>query len=180
MPTPHKKCECGCGQITKISTRTRASIGQVKGEPRQFVAGHHMRKRERYCVDSNGCWVWLLSKNKQGYGKLSIKDQPVRAHRYYYEQYKGEIPTGLVVDHICRNTSCVNPDHLEAVTYKENVLRGDSPPSKNAKKTHCKWGHAFVAENLVKGVGSRKCLACLNRRSRQYSRIKRKKERAKL
>lgn len=69
------------------------------------------------------CWNWQSAKDKFGYGFIRIKGKNRKAHRVAYTLIKGHIPKGLVIDHLCQNTSCVNPKHLEAVTNKENLLR---------------------------------------------------------
>jgi len=74
--------------------------------------------------DKKGCWNWLGKLNSGGYGLLGWNRKVIRAHRYFYEYYKGKIPKGLQIDHLCRNRGCVNPNHLEAVTCQTNVLRG--------------------------------------------------------
>lgn len=97
--------------------------------------------------DEQGCWPWLLAPQNtktmpSGYGRFWLRDgsQPL-AHRLVYELVVGPIPPGLTLDHLCRNTMCVNPWHMEPVTSAENVLRGEGAPAQNARKTHCKQGH---------------------------------------
>lgn len=78
----------------------------------------------------NGCWEWTATVNVNGYGSTQLggrKGKRVYAHRLSYEAYKGSIPEGLDLDHLCRNRKCVNPDHLEAVSRKINAHRGDGP-----------------------------------------------------
>ena len=83
----------------------------------------------RYSVDSNGCWNYLMGLHKNGYGQYSIhlgkhRYKNILAHRYFYEKHKGNVKNGNILDHLCRNRSCVNPDHLEEVTHKVNTQRG--------------------------------------------------------
>lgn len=115
---------------------------------------------------SDGCWNWCGNKNQKGYGRFKIGAVRVSAHRWSYEHLVGPIPEGLTIDHLCRNTSCVRPDHLEAVTNKVNSLRGYGPTAMNARKTHCSMGHEFSGANLAtRPDGGRRCRACSNKRS---------------
>ncbi len=75
---------------------------------------------------SSGCWLWLGEYNRNGYGRVKFAGRKLMAHRVIYELVVDQIPDGLVLDHICRNRCCVNPDHLEEVTIRENTLRGDA------------------------------------------------------
>jgi hypothetical protein len=85
-----------------------------------------------------------------------------------YRHYIGEIPRGMTLDHICRNRDCCNPAHLEPVTVKENILRGDSLSARNARKTHCHRGHPLAGDNLsLPPSGGRKCKACGRERKRK-------------
>lgn len=80
---------------------------------------------DRTAVDRNGCWVWLLAKHKDGYGFCYRRDWRGLAHRFAYHHLVSPIPENLQLDHLCRNKSCVNPDHLEPVTPIVNVRRGN-------------------------------------------------------
>lgn len=127
-PNPSGLCECGCGQPTKIATKTWNKHGMVRGCPNRFVYGHvHRSSLPEYVVNEvTGCWEWQRFRDKLGYGSLHLAGKRLAAHRYVYEKMRGEIPDGLVLDHLCRNPSCVNPDHLEPVTYAVNSRRGAS------------------------------------------------------
>lgn len=98
------------------------------------------------------------------------------AHRVSFEHYKHPIPQGLTLDHLCRVTRCVNPDHLEPVTQRENLLRGLTIQARNAKKKRCDHGHWLEGHNLIhrKDGKGRQCRACIYRRSKEYLARKRK------
>lgn len=115
-----------------------------------------------YIVDEQtGCWVWQRAERGSGYGAKWHNGACGYAHRFFYERYVGPIPEGLHIDHLCRNRRCVNPDHLEAVTNRENILRGTGFSAVNARKTHCVNGHPFDEENTyIRPDGDRDCRAC--------------------
>lgn len=118
-------CQCGCGQRTALAPQNHRAKGLVKGQPRKWVHGHNsQRSHSDYAVEDRGyttpCWIWRRGIH-HGYGILA---SGIRAHRAYYEARYGPIPGGLELDHLCRVKTCVNPDHLEAVTHAENVRRG--------------------------------------------------------
>lgn len=98
-----------------------------------------------------GCWLWIAYCDKDGYGIFRDKGM-VRAHRFVFNQLRGAIGKGLVLDHVCRHRNCVNPDHLEPVTHLVNVRRGLSGKINNActRKTECKHGHAFTESNIYR------------------------------
>lgn len=117
---------------------------------------------------NTGCWLWTATVCSSGYGSIKVTGatgrRMVGAHRVSWETFKGPIPKGLVIDHLCRMRSCINPDHLRVVTTWENIRTGISPVAQHAKATHCKRGHAFDAANTylwphTKGV-ARICRAC--------------------
>lgn len=120
----------------------------------------------RISVDENGCWNWTRYIDSAGYGRITVNMRVIRAHILSYRVFVGDIPNGLELDHLCRNRKCCNPDHLEAVTRKVNLLRGEAPSAKNARKTHCVNGHEFTAANTtIDKTGSRQCNACQKIRS---------------
>jgi hypothetical protein len=119
-------------------------------------------------VDSDtGCVVWGGATNSKGYGLFGWggKGKNVLAHRWASEHLGGVVPEeGLLAMHKCKNRKCVNPEHLEFVTAKQHVGRGDSPPGFNSRATSCIHGHALSGSNLrIRSDGRRVCIECNNR-----------------
>ena len=111
------------------------------------------------------CWEWQASTTAGGYGQIARgrpagKHLPLYAHRLAWEYARGPIPPGFTIDHLCRNRRCVNPAHLEPVTMTENLRRGESPPARNARKTHCDRGHPYNTENTYYYRTGRLCRVC--------------------
>lgn len=114
----------------------------------------------------SGCWLWIGTMTEGGYGIFYLsKTDPVLAHRHSYQQHVGSIPQGLELDHLCRVKSCVNPAHLEAVTHRENVLRGQGVAALHAAKTHCVRGHPLEPMPNANRRFCRVCSRAANRRS---------------
>ena len=124
----------------------------------------------KYEVDATtGCWKWVGSSNGRGYGEMRDKDGKRYAHRISYTLFKGDIPEGFVIDHLCRTPCCVNPAHLEAVSFRTNVIRGTGWAARHAAKTHCPHGHEYSAENThITSRGFRQCRACWKRKWHLY------------
>jgi hypothetical protein len=133
------------------------------------------RALKRYVTKTDNCWIWNGPIDKGGYGRTGVDGKDRASHRLIYEHFKGSIPEGLQIDHLCRNRRCVNPDHLEPVTLQENLRRGFGPAALNRRKVVCMRGHALSGENLyVNPRGQRQCKACrlMNQRL-SYARKKR-------
>lgn len=124
-------------------------------------------------ISTNDCMLYAQYTDKDGYGKRTYQGDDKRSvcvyvHRVMYEQYKGPIPAGRQIDHLCRTPTCINPDHLEAVTPRVNVRRGE------AFKTHCPLGHEYTDTNTrytqrKDGYRTKRCRLCdlrVNRRLR--------------
>jgi hypothetical protein len=115
--------------MAPVATKTSRRDGTVKGQPRRFISGHNSRTPGvplcGYVIDdATGCWVWGLALDNDGYGRAQVGPVKRLAHRVEYERRVGPIPPGLVIDHLCRNRACVNPDHLEPVAQVVNIRRG--------------------------------------------------------
>ena len=122
-----------------------------------------MTREERFWVKvekSDKCWTWTGAITS-GYGSFWNGERSVYAHRYSFELAMGEIPAGKNLDHLCRNPSCVRPSHLEAVTQRENLLRGQTTvPAVNSAKTHCPRGNVYDEANTGNYKNGRVCRRC--------------------
>lgn len=112
---------------------------------------------------ANGCHEWMAYRGENGYGRFYVDGRGALAHRWAYEYFIGPIPPGLQIDHLCKNRSCVNPEHLEAVTGSVNVRRSSNAEAarRRAKATtHCPRGHEYTPENTYQTSGGRACRIC--------------------
>lgn len=107
--------------------------------------------RRNIAPGENGCWLWTRSLNRDGYGWASLNDRTYQAHRLIYILIKEQPEEGKVLDHLCRIRHCVNPEHLEPVTNRQNLERGNTP----AGATHCPKGH-----ELSPWYQQRRCIPC--------------------
>src|SRR6266568_8464909 len=116
-------------------------------------------------VDRSGgadaCWLWIAGMDNHGYGTFDIGQQKRRGHQIAWQLLRGPVPDGLELDHLCRVPLCVNPNHLEPVTHRENTLRGEGITAQQARRTHCPQGHVLAGHNLEpRRDGHRACRAC--------------------
>ena len=131
------------------------------------------------------CWIWNAAVNQYGYGRFS-NGSTVGAHRASYRIFVGAIPDGMHIDHLCHNQDagcpggvscqhrrCVNPDHLEAVTTRVNLLRGKTITAASASRTCCPKGHPYdTANTIIQGDGKRRCRTCRQAMARRRNRSK--------
>jgi hypothetical protein len=169
---PSGLCECGCGEPAPLARQSNTKLGYVLGEPKRFIRGHQRRSNPLLYVEEDRgyetpCWIWQRSTNSGGYGQVQIDGKKHPAHCWMYERVKGPIPIGLQLDHLCRVRECINPDHVEPVTQRTNVLRGESPRAVAYRTDTCIRGHAFTEENTLWNKGRRGCRICTNERRRR-------------
>lgn len=138
---------------------------------------HSGPKDLRWLLDSvspepnSGCWLWMGALDSKGYANTQVGSAFVGAHRHAWSLANGPIPRGLEVDHKCRVRCCVNPDHLEPVQHRENMLRGDTIAAKNVAKSECPSGHPYDGRNVaVSSRGYRKCRECNRLRAQAHRR----------
>ena len=115
---------------------------------------------------TGNCWEWVSSKTEKGYGQFNVNNKLYYVHRISYQLSLGIIPNDLQLDHLCRNPSCVNPEHLEVVTNQENMNRGHG----NINKTHCPQGHEYTEDNtyLHKRKNNRICRICQRSNTKRW------------
>lgn len=130
----------------------------------------------------SGCWLWIGAVRCRGYGGdygcLAFESKTWLSHRFVYSWFIGDIPDGLVIDHLCRNPGCCNPQHMEPVTRRENNRRGVGWPGKHSRTTHCPQGHPYVEGNIYwQRSGGRLCRTCTIEHSRRTV-LKKREEKA--
>lgn len=142
-------------------------------EPDVLAPAIRLRFMQKTALDErSGCWLWTAYVGPKGYGEFGLNRRTERAHRVGYRLFVGPIPDGLQLDHRCRVRHCVNPAHLEAVTGRVNVLRGDTVAARAAAQTHCAQGHEF---DFRSRHGVRKCRTCKRASDARYRAKRRKK-----
>lgn len=156
----------------QLKKRRRGILEYFKMNPKP-IKDLEGKLKSKILIDQNGCWVWqgaFFNKPYGKYGQIRVlvdgKSKIVKAHRESYKLYKGEIPTGLELDHLCHNTLCVNPAHLEPVTHLENMRR-----RKDYKAPNCRHGHSYTQENtyIRPDNGRRECMICRKIRSNKFN-----------
>lgn len=179
---PYGLCACGCGGKAPIAKQSTTRLGYVRGEPMRFINGHH--SKVNWTPDllwskvnkTETCWLWTGQLDISGYGQILRNGKLFKTHRVAYELLVGPIPEGLTLDHVkdrgCQHRSCCNPAHLEPVTNRVNILRGDSIAANNARKTHCKRGHLIDGANKQQRF-CKTCVKAIDLRQREKRRLKR-------
>mgnify|MGYP001580768529 CR=1 FL=1 len=128
-----------------------------------------IRFESKFIPEPNtGCWLWTDALTDKGYGKFWLIHRQYFSHVVSWERIYGRTPDGLELDHKCRMPACVNPQHLEPVTHRENILRGlRNIISINARKISCAQGHQFTSENtFINKHGHRQCRTCKRARDK--------------
>lgn len=143
-----------------------------------WMGSEEERVMSRIIKTESGCWEWT-GHTVKGYARFKTEGsrKTVGVHRWAYEHFVGPIPHGLKLDHLCRNTKCINPKHLEPVTNRENTLRGDSPSAILFRKDQCAKGHPLSGDNvrISSSNGQRVCKTCMRIYSKKSKDAKRSK-----
>lgn len=173
MPDVCGRSTTGRGRDALMAIRTRRP--KLAGIPSRFRAKIDFWGPQTTRVPTR-CWLFTgaNSGGDDPYGVTWDGQRRVKAHRFTYQHMFGEIPTGLVIDHLCKTHRCIRPTHLEAVTSRENILRGDAPGPSAIRTNQCKRGHEFTAANTIqRSDGYRECRTCSNEKHREGKRRRR-------
>lgn len=181
---PHNRTcsvpDCGKPFSAKGYCASHYSQWKNHGDPLKRVRGPKRDPIARFlrlAEIRDGCWNWLGTTSRSNgpdrYPMFRSKHYP-RAHRYGYALLHGNIPAGLTIDHLCGNTLCVRPDHLEAVSNRENTIRGNNKGAQHHRQTHCTHGHPLLGDNLrllIRSDGHpvrRVCRTCERERGKRW------------
>ncbi len=171
------------GLLAKSTQQSAPSVSLLFGIDLASEARARLVERFWAKVDKNGplwngtqCWLWLgftsdRHGHPNGYGSMSYRFTRMPAHRFSWELRNGRIPSGLTLDHLCRNKTCVNPEHLEAVSLPINILRSDTVTAMNKRKTHCPKGHPYDLLNTYFCPNKRRCRICDYERNKSIARV---------
>lgn len=167
-------CNDAAMNLKSSSTQPTSSNGAPTGMGSPLLPSRFWAKVDKTAT----CWLWTAAPDDKGYGRLKVSGKHLYAHRLSYEAFNGPIPDGLQIDHLCRVRSCVNPDHLEAITQAENVRRG----LRGVLTTHCPKGHEYTPENTYVGHSrrypNRMCRTCVRAATRAWAARTRSERRA--
>lgn len=153
---------------------------------------HYARGTERERFDAKwtpepntGCWLWTASLTTTGYGMFHHHPFGRMAHRAAWRIYRGPIPDGMLIDHMCRVPICVNPDHLRVVTPQINTIQNSvSVAAKRAAQTVCSRCGLPFGVRKPRGGGKRgtvrRCLPCVRLRAREWHKKNKDRVNAKL
>lgn len=177
------RCHCGRERVVLLS-HLRIGYTHSCGCTKSGLSPDEDRRRRfmsKFEETASGCWEWTAGIHKSGYGMFyGGRGQTTKAHRWGYMLFVGPIPEGLVLDHLCRNPKCVNPDHLEPVTQGENSRRGElglHMREKSAQITTCPQGHPYDETNTLwragrpGGARRRVCRTCKRERQKPPTRV---------
>lgn len=123
--------------------------------------------RRNIAPGERGCWLWTRSCSPDGYGWASLNNRTYQAHRLVYTLVKGDIPEGLMIDHLCRIRACVNPAHMEPVSARENQQRSPITP---AGRLACLKCGGPLTWYMTPSVFQRRCIPCARKRRAAYMR----------
>lgn len=152
--------------VTAIVELIRAVLAPINRESEMSILDSGKRSIsmglfQRLAPSWGPCWTWKAGLDSDGYGAFWFDGKTLSASRFSLSLIGTDIPLGMQPDHLCKVKKCINPSHLEVVTPRQNVLRTDSPPALNARKTHCSNGHPLSGDNLYQqGTRRRVCITC--------------------
>lgn len=152
---------CGCLRVAMLKERGECHAATEVALPDRF-----WKKVDKngpipaHCPELGPCHLWLGTVDADGYGLWWKNRRNRRVHISTYESAHGPVPEGLQLDHLCRVRRCCNDGHVEPVTCRANLLRGDTHAARNARKTHCPKGHEYTTQNTYVRSGKRHCKAC--------------------
>jgi hypothetical protein len=157
-PLTHLCAHCG---RTYQSLKSRQTYCSNPCRWASQVVDVHVRFQAKVVAGPNDCLDWIGARTSDGYGSFNAgQGRSAKAHTLAYAWRFGDVPEGLELDHLCRRRQCVNPEHLEPVAHRVNILRGESPPSIAAARTACINGHPFDEANTKVTAERRRCLTC--------------------